>query len=167
MGNNLFGENLPLDPDFLRVQYEQPTLEQITADEAAAGGGVLLVAQGGTGANTAAAARSSLGTAPLTPTYITQTANAELPNEQSLAALATGYMKVTTATGLVASQAVPIPLTDGGTGGTSAATARASLGVPKYNSAAVAPGVTDDTAAGYSVNSLWVDTVFRRRVSMR
>lgn len=34
----------------------------------------------------------------------------------------------------------------------------ANGGAPKSNSAAVPPAVTDDTAAGYSVNSLWTDT---------
>lgn len=80
MGNNLLGDNLPLNPDFLGVQYNQPTLEQITADEAAAGGGVLLVVQGGTGANNAGGARTNLSAAQsgantditsLTPTSIT------------------------------------------------------------------------------------------------
>lgn len=35
----------------------------------------------------------------------------------------------------------------------------ANGGMVKINSAAVAPAVTDDAAAGYSVNSLWADTV--------
>lgn len=52
-----------------------------------------------------------------------------------------------------------LAVTNGGTGATTAANARANLGIPKYNSAAVAPGATDDAAAGYSVNSLWTDTV--------
>lgn len=54
--------------------------------------------------------------APSTATYITQTADAGLSAEQALSALATGYMKVTTATGVVTSQATPIPAADGGTG---------------------------------------------------
>jgi hypothetical protein len=87
------------------------------------------VADGGTGGITAAAARTALGAAPSVATYITQVAEAGLSAEQSLAALATGYMKVTTATGVVTSQAVPIPLTDGGTGGITAAAARTSLEV--------------------------------------
>lgn len=54
--------------------------------------------------------------APADATYITQTPNAVLTNEQALSALATGYMKVTTATGVITSQAAPIPIADGGTG---------------------------------------------------
>jgi hypothetical protein len=57
------------------------------------------------------------GGAPTDATYITQTANGVLTNEQALSALATGYMKVTTGTGAVTSQAVPIPIADGGTNG--------------------------------------------------
>lgn len=53
-----------------------------------------------------------------TPTYITQTASNELNNEQPLGALASGYLKVTTTTGVVSSQAPPIPAIDGGTGQT-------------------------------------------------
>ena len=56
------------------------------------------------------------GGAPTNATYVTQTADATLTAEQALSALATGYMKVTTTTGVVSSQAVPIPVADGGTG---------------------------------------------------
>lgn len=56
------------------------------------------------------------GGAPTTATYITQTADAGLSAEQALSSLATGYMKVTTGTGAVTSQATPIPVADGGTG---------------------------------------------------
>lgn len=87
------------------------------------------VADGGTGGITAAAARTALGVAPLDATFITQTPNAELSAEQALSALATGYMKVTTVTGVVSSQAVPIPVADGGTNAITAAAARASLGL--------------------------------------
>lgn len=41
-----------------------------------------------------------------------------------------------------------------------AAAQQATLGIPKANLAATtAPGVTDDSAAGYSVGSRWIDTV--------
>lgn len=50
-------------------------------------------------------------------------------------------------------------LTSGGTGAVTAAAARTNLEVPRIHSAAVAPAVTDDGAAGYPVGSLWVDTV--------
>jgi hypothetical protein len=74
------------------------------------------IADGGTGGITAAAARTALAVAPSNATFLTQVAEAGLSAEQALASLATGYMKVTTATGVVTSQAVPIPLADGGTG---------------------------------------------------
>ncbi len=60
--------------------------------------------------------------APVDATYITQTANATLTNEQALSALSTGYMKVTTTTGVITSQATPIPVTDGGSGTNTAPT---------------------------------------------
>ena len=56
------------------------------------------------------------GNAPADATYITQTVHAGLSAEQALSALATGYLKVTTGTGALASQAVPLPVVDGGTG---------------------------------------------------
>jgi hypothetical protein len=52
-----------------------------------------------------------------------------------------------------------LAIANGGTGATSASAARTALGIPKHNPAAVAPTVTDDATAGYSVNSLWTDTV--------
>lgn len=54
------------------------------------------------------------GGAPTTSTYVTQTPDAGLSAEQALSALASGYMKVTTTTGIVSSQVPPIPLADGG-----------------------------------------------------
>src|SRR5688572_9792528 len=50
------------------------------------------------------------------------------------------------------------PVANGGTGAATAANARTNLGIPKHNSAAVAPAVTDDAATGYGGNSLWTDT---------
>lgn len=87
------------------------------------------IADGGTGGITAAAARTALAAAPASPTFILQTANAELGSAQALSTLATGYAKVTTATGVISSQAVPIPVADGGTGAITAAAARTSLNV--------------------------------------
>jgi len=87
------------------------------------------VADGGTGGITAAAARAALAAAPNTPEYIIRVANAEVAAAQVLSTLATGYMKVTTATGAITSQAVPVPVADGGTGAITAAAARASLNV--------------------------------------
>jgi len=45
---------------------------------------------------------------------------------------------------------IPIPISMGGTGNTT--------GVAKANSAGVDPGVTDDSASGYSAGSLWTNT---------
>ena len=56
---------------------------------------------GGTGATTAAGARSNLSAAPNTPKYIVQTTAAELSNAQVLGALATGLVKNTTTTGVL------------------------------------------------------------------
>lgn len=47
--------------------------------------------------------------------WVLNTANPLFPNAQSLAALSTGYAKVTTTTGIVSTQVIPIPVTDGGT----------------------------------------------------
>lgn len=62
------------------------------------------------------------GLAPYDATYITQTPNANLSNEQALSLLATGYLKVTTGTGVLSSQPIPIPIADGGTNNTTATT---------------------------------------------
>lgn len=45
------------------------------------------------------------------------------------------------------------------TNGVTGVLPNANGGMVKINSALVAPAVTDDAAAGYSVNSLWTDTV--------
>lgn len=72
----------------------------------------------GTGLTISGGALNATTDAPVNATYITQTANATLTNEQALASLSTGYVKVTTGTGVLTSQAVPIPVADGGTGDT-------------------------------------------------
>lgn len=97
--------------------------------------------------NLRAAAEALGGGAPSTATYITQIPDAGLPNEQALSALATGYMKSATTTGVVTTQAVPIPITDGGTGGITASAARTALGlgtIATQNANAVA--ITGGTA---------------------
>lgn len=73
------------------------------------------------------------GGAPTDATYIVQTSNATLSNEQVLASLATGIVINTTSTGV--------------------------LTVAKWNPAATsAPTVDDDTSTGYAVGSIWIDT---------
>lgn len=54
---------------------------------------------------------AAAGGAPADATYITQTANGTLSNEQALGSLATGFMKSTTTTGVVSTQAT-IALSD-------------------------------------------------------
>lgn len=51
--------------------------------------------------------------APADATYLTQTANPNLDNEQAMASLATGYRKNTA--GVQSVQAIPFPIADGGT----------------------------------------------------
>lgn len=96
---------------------------------------------------------SLLGGAPNTATYITQTPSADLQNEQALSLLATGYVKNTTGTGVITTQAAPIPVADGGTGSTSAAAARTALGLgtmAQQNASAIAVtgGAIDGTPIG-------------------
>jgi hypothetical protein len=74
----------------------------------------------------AAAAAAVASVAPIGATYITQTANGTLTNEQALGLLATGIMKSTTTTGVVSIAAqgtdywapggTDVALADGGTG---------------------------------------------------
>lgn len=94
--------------------------------------GTLVVANGGTGSTTAAGARTNLGAA-------ASGANAD----------------ITSLTGLT----TPLSLAQGGTAAATAAAARTSLSVPRTLTAAVAPAVTDDGAAGFPIGTQWIDTV--------
>lgn len=97
------------------------------------------------------------GGAPTTATYITQTADATLTAEQALSALATGYMKVTTTTGVVTSQAVPIPVADGGTGATTLTLNNVILGNGTTAPTFVAPGTAGNLLQ--SNGTKWVSVV--------
>ena len=89
-------------------------------------GGWTSVLTGGTGA-------------PIGATYITQTSNGTLTNEQAMGDLATGIVKNTTTTGVqsiavegtdyYAPGGTDIPVTDGGTGASTSADARVNLGL--------------------------------------
>jgi len=156
-----------MNEDLQAPELDQPVLELQAGQEAAtvrqqqagtAGGAVTPITSGGTGSSTAAGALANLGAAPSNATYITQTASAGLSAEQALAALATGYVKVTITTGVLSSQPVPIPVADGGTGAITIAGILTALGIGKQNSTNVAPTVNDDNTQGYSINSLWTDT---------
>lgn len=92
--------------------------------------------------------------APANATYITQTADATLSNEQNLDALSTGYMKVTTGTGVVSSQAVPIPVADGGTNATSAGAARTSLNVAPADATFITQTANGELSAEQALSSL-------------
>jgi len=77
--------------------------------------------------------------APSNATYIVQVANGTLTNEQALGALATGLVKNTTTTGVLSIAVegtdyygvggTDIPVTDGGTGSSTAGGARTALGL--------------------------------------
>ncbi len=98
--------------------------------------GTLVIANGGTGATTASGARTNLGLG----TIATQNANS------------------VTITGGSITGITDLAIADGGTAASTAAGARTNLEVPRIHTAAVAPAVGDDGAAGYPVGSLWVDT---------
>lgn len=91
----------------------------------------------------------------------TRTGAVGAPTNMSL--LATGYVKVTTGTGAASSQAVPIPIVDGGTGGVTAAAARTALGlgtmaVQSAAAVAITGGTTDAVVqTNVDINSGAVD----------
>lgn len=98
--------------------------------------------------------------------FIIRTASTALPNATALGSLASGYLKSTTTSGAVTTQATPIPLSDGGTGANLASAQNGAVvksgtalttRLDKLN-ATTAPTVNDDSGDGYSVGSQWIDT---------
>lgn len=111
----------------------------------------------------ALAARATLVAAPRAATYITQTADSELSAEQALGALASGYLKNTTTTGVLSVQATPIPTADGGTNATTAAAALANLG----GATAVAQGRAKNGATTYySIPGVFVGAIATTTVTL-
>lgn len=114
-----------------------------------------IVGSGFNGANGAAATG-----APTTASYITRTSDAGLSNEFAMGGLATGIVKNTTTTGVPSIAAngtdyygpatpIDVPITDGGTGSSTAAGARTNLGLGTMSTqASTAVAITGGTING-------------------
>lgn len=86
---------------------------------------------------------SSADDAPVGATYITQTADPTLTNEQALSSLSTGILRVATGSGILTSLGDTLPVTNGGTG----AATLASNGI-LYGNGTSAVGVTSAGTTG-------------------
>lgn len=133
-----------LDQPVLELQAGQEAVGQRATQTGTGGGALTPITSGGTGASTAAGALANLGAAPSNATFVTQTPSAGLSAEQALSLLATGFVFVTTATGVLTSRTAAQVVSD--------------LGLSKNHSGVVAPTVNDDNTQGYSINSLWCNT---------
>ena len=117
----------------------------------------VLTSNGAGAAPTFQPAAGGGGGAPVGATYIVQTADGTLTNEQVLASLATGIVKNTTATGVLSIAAegtdyygpggTDIPVTDGGTGSSTAGGARTNLGLVIGTDVQAQDAGLDDIAA--------------------
>lgn len=124
--------------DTITVKHSTGNVElNGAADYALSGDKTLALLHDGTIATDLSIPGASGTFAPVDATYITQTSNGTLTNEQALSSLATGAMVVTNSTGVITSL--------------------------KHNlSASVGPGASDDNTAGYSVGSMWINTTDNR-----
>jgi hypothetical protein len=94
---------------------------------------------------TAGAACGTSSGAPVDATYITQTANGTLSNEQALASLSSGIMRVATTTGVVTSLTTSIGISDNlsdetGTGGALVFASSPAIVTPSVNNGATGAG---------------------------
>lgn len=124
--------------DTITVKHSTGNIElNGAADYALSGDKTLALLHDGTIATDLSIPGASGTFAPVDATYITQTSNGTLTNEQALSSLQTGAMVVTNSTGVITSL--------------------------KHNlSASVGPGATDDNTAGYSIGSMWINTTDNR-----
>jgi hypothetical protein len=125
--------------------------------------GQVLTSNGPTAAPTWQSASSG---APGTATYIVQTANGSLPNAQALSTLATGYVKVTTATGVLSSQAIPIPSGDGGTGVANSATITVGGNFTTVGANTLTITTTANTAVTFPTTGTLVNTAVTALTSL-
>lgn len=131
-----------------------------------------LTTTGATGDITIACATCLTSAAPIDATYITQTANATLTNEQAIGALSTGLMKVTTTTGAVTSVVPGTGVETWITTPTTANLATALGATPVYggNNCGTATYIPYVTSAGVvmcSITSVYDATNFRISVGDR
>lgn len=102
--------------------------------------------------------------APKDATYITQTANSTLTNEQALASLTTGMVKVTTTTGVLSTGVegtdyykpggTDVAVLDGGTGASTASGARTNLGAAPLAATYIVQTADSELSAEQALSSL-------------
>jgi hypothetical protein len=153
------------------IGYYQVTIYNESFPENAAPGTLIVAGAkvGVGGPRGPVAAITSPAPAPYNATYVLQTANATLTSAQVLASLGSGFVKVTTTTGVLSSvSAVPVAdvsgswplgsvtgtlaIANGGTGGTTQTTARTALGLGSIaTQSASAVAITGGTISGLTI----------------